>query len=443
MDKDNPILPNAELNTEDTKCTPPYAKCLHGHFYQAALTIGYNASDAEQLTEKVKLLTQIDKFEVQTNIPNHTWYNMGTVKEFIRQSILELPIELQADAIRVVYRIYFQNTWHTTMDATIDIHRFIFSTFPEALIGDTYYWTFERWKEGVKLPFLHPGEERIYNQGTMKWETDILQEEEYVKILDYAKEWCEQYIQFNLNKLKQPFLDKYNRTEKPKELLKKEKKEYKKLIKDKSIALETSVNANRILFIKRPGQSNFIPDLYQYLVVEAGFNPIEHARPELPFDMVLNIRELLVFVVSRYIDLLDSLAKNHGNSKKPNRYGNNKEKESTLEVVTFKSLFMSTDGEELCEQLGQKLGISKMVQSEEEDKSKNRYKAVFAALWQFLKDHRPQIVNDVSDQKACEAIASKFNSKVGKNLWSSGAMDSEKGKVFYKQLEAIMREIQT
>ena len=113
------------------------------------------------------------------------------------------------------------------------------------------------------------------------------------------------------------------------------------------------------------------------------------------------------------------------------------------QLITFESLFLTNEGMELCEQLGEKLGIPQMVQLEKENKNRNRYKSGFVALWQFLKNQRPQIVHDVSDQKACEAIAYRFDAKMGENLWSNAAKDSEKGKAFYKKLEAIMREMQT
>jgi hypothetical protein len=111
----------------------------------------------------------------------------------------------------------------------------------------------------------------------------------------------------------------------------------------------------------------------------------------------------------------------------------------TPNVQSFESLFINSEGQNLCVELANQIGIKSLVAIEHTDPKKNRYKAVFAALWQFLLDQRPSIVHNVSPQKACEAIAKKFNTQVGKNFWRD-AKDNEKEQNYYREFEAIMRK---
>jgi hypothetical protein len=104
------------------------------------------------------------------------------------------------------------------------------------------------------------------------------------------------------------------------------------------------------------------------------------------------------------------------------------------ESLSFESLFIDQSGEKLCMTLCEGIGIPDKVAREKADSKKNRYKNRFAVVWQILKDKR-LVHSDLPDQKACEAIAQRFDASIGKNTWSdwSVSKDSPQSQTIYRE----------
>lgn len=140
--------------------------------------------------------------------------------------------------------------------------------------------------------------------------------------------------------------------------------------------------------------------------------------------------------VKRNIDYLEQLLSEELSAGQPKE----NRRKSTSDTLTFEALFINDEGEKLALDLAKELAIPAFVEREKQTRYV-RYKSVFAALWLFLMHQRPMIVNDnISEQKACEAIAAKFGTTVKDNFWSNGARERQQTKLFYNQLVGIMRK---
>ncbi len=104
------------------------------------------------------------------------------------------------------------------------------------------------------------------------------------------------------------------------------------------------------------------------------------------------------------------------------------------EVLSFESMFIDQSGGKTCIALCEGVGIPNKVAKEKADSKKNRYKNRFAVVWQILKDNR-LVHSDLPDQKACEAIAQRFGTSIGKNTWSDWSIskDSPQAQTIYRE----------
>ena len=140
--------------------------------------------------------------------------------------------------------------------------------------------------------------------------------------------------------------------------------------------------------------------------------------------------------VKRNIDYLEQLLLEELSADQPKE----NRRKSTSDPLTFEALFINDEGEKLALEIAQELKIQELVEHGEQT-GKFQYKAVFAALWLFLQDVRPNVVHDdIQGQEACKAIATKFGAKIGKNFWSNGASESLNGQKYYRQIATIMRK---
>lgn len=140
--------------------------------------------------------------------------------------------------------------------------------------------------------------------------------------------------------------------------------------------------------------------------------------------------------VKRNIDYLEQLLLEELSADQPKE----NRRKSTSDPLTFEALFIDDEGEKLALEIAQELKIPELVEDGEHNK-KLQYKAVFAALWLYLKDKRPSIVDEnIQGQEACRAIATRFGTTVGKNFWSSGASERIKAQKYYRQIVTIMRK---
>ncbi|HMO39889.1 MAG TPA: hypothetical protein PKC76_09320 [Saprospiraceae bacterium] len=215
---------------------PPYENCAHGHFYRAALASGIAESEAVKLTERLKKLHDLDYFRsLDKDVLN--------ISQAVKKAITGLPPQVQGEAARVLYEVLdivdtpgvnpekrFRIEQEFGDEFLRDLKKHIREDFHAALQGETYEHTYEMWLEGG---YSKPPQKEIYNTATRRWESDIMPDGEYQKIVAKQKAIAEDHVQKNLTWYIEQFESQLSKSEAKERFVQQEMEMYKSILYNK------------------------------------------------------------------------------------------------------------------------------------------------------------------------------------------------------------------
>jgi hypothetical protein len=217
-------------------CTPPYENCAHGHFYRAALASGIAESEAVKLTERLKKLHDLDYFRSLDKY-------VLNISQAIKKAIAGLPPQVQGEAARVLYEVlHLADSLGVNPKERIqiekefgneflrDLKKQIRADFHAALQGETYIHTYEMWLKGG---YSKPPQNEIYNTATRRWESDIMPDGEYQKIVAKQKAIAEDHVQKNLTWYIEQFESQLSKSEAKERFIRQEMEMYESILYDK------------------------------------------------------------------------------------------------------------------------------------------------------------------------------------------------------------------
>jgi hypothetical protein len=411
-------------------CTPPYENCVHGHFYRAALEAGVNEREAERWTENLKELHN-------ENFPNG--YDVTERIEQLQSFVGTLPASIRQAALRVI-------RWMVGKWIYLDYYSAIYDIDPNSFEGETIIFSYEDWKN-ERLPYstwwFGYGESKLHNETTLKIDTWILPKEEHEKIVAKRKEIAQDHIQKNLDWYIAKFEERLSKSEEKERLLTKNIETLEKALFDKgftsfkvwyAIGNMMTPGGAQYSSTSKYGWFNEIAYWTNDIKIEANHEVYEFINPKDEENYSREIVQVNAVVLFEYKKYLESKLAALQNPTKPNI-----EKQSP--ELTFADLFISPDAMQKAIELAQK---STLINSNFQYNFGSKGKYAIVAYWHFLKDQtNPTLIKSEyrnSGQKACEAIAAYFKTKIGKELYQQnheahGVLPSpSKGFTFYIEL---------